>query len=125
MPIYEYECEACGHRSEELQKMGDPPLATCPACGGPYKKLLSAPSFQFKGSGWYVTDYARKDRDKGGEAKGEKEGGGEGAGKEGGGEAAAKEGGGETAAAKKGGAKKEGAAGGEKAKKGGKGETSS
>jgi putative FmdB family regulatory protein len=121
MPIYEYECEACGHRSEELQKMDDPPLTTCPACGGPYKKLLSAPAFQFKGSGWYVTDYARKDQQRG-ERSGEKEGGGEGAAKEGGG-GAAKEGGGEGAAAKEGGGKKEGAAG-EKAKKGGKRGTS-
>lgn len=110
MPIYEYECEACGHRSEELQRMDDPPLATCPACGGPYKKLLSAPAFQFKGSGWYVTDYARKDQ-KRGAAKGEKEGGGEGAAKEAG--APGKEG-----AAKEGGAKP--AAAGEKAKTGGK-----
>lgn len=71
MPLYEYECQACGHRGEELQRFEDPPLTTCPACGGPYKKLISAPAFQFKGSGWYVTDYARKEA-KGKEAGGEK-----------------------------------------------------
>ena len=60
MPIYEYQCENCGHRSEALQKMSDPPLTTCDECGGSLKKLLSAPAFQFKGSGWYVTDYANK-----------------------------------------------------------------
>lgn len=70
MPIYEYRCEACGHRSEELQRLADPPLTTCPKCGGVYKKLLSAPAFQFKGSGWYVTDYARSGA-KGGEGKSE------------------------------------------------------
>ncbi len=59
MPIYEYQCDRCGHRSEELQRLADPPVALCPNCGGPYRKLISAPSFQFKGSGWYVTDYAR------------------------------------------------------------------
>lgn len=69
MPIYEYECQQCNHRSEELQRVSDPPLTTCPACGGPYKKLISAPAFQFKGSGWYVTDYARKQ-----EGGGKKEG---------------------------------------------------
>lgn len=74
MPLYEYECQACGHRGEELQRFDDPPLTTCPACGGPYKKLLSAPAFQFKGSGWYVTDYARKGKEgkEGKEAGGEK-----------------------------------------------------
>lgn len=70
MPIYEYQCEACGHRSEELQRLADPPLATCPKCGGVYKKLLSAPAFQFKGTGWYVTDYARSGA-KGGDGKSE------------------------------------------------------
>ena len=60
MPLYEYECTDCGHLTEALQRLGDPPLSKCPRCGGPLKKLLSAPAFQFKGSGWYVTDYARK-----------------------------------------------------------------
>jgi putative FmdB family regulatory protein len=61
MPLYEYECEACAHRFERIQKFSDPPADTCPTCGkGPVRKLLSSPAIQFKGSGWYVTDYARK-----------------------------------------------------------------
>lgn len=60
MPIYEYKCQGCEARLESIQSMSDPPLTTCPECGGELKKLLSAPAFQFKGSGWYVTDYARK-----------------------------------------------------------------
>lgn len=68
MPIYEYQCLSCGKRTELLQRMADPPLATCPECGGEVKKLISAPAVQFKGSGWYVTDYAGK---KGGASKGE------------------------------------------------------
>jgi putative FmdB family regulatory protein len=60
MPIYEYQCQKCGHRSEALQKLNDPPLLECAACGGTLRRLVSAPSFQFKGSGWYVTDYAGK-----------------------------------------------------------------
>jgi putative FmdB family regulatory protein len=60
MPLYEYACEACGRRTEALQRHSDPPLSVCPHCGGKLKKLVSAPAFQFKGSGWYVTDYARK-----------------------------------------------------------------
>ena len=63
MPLYEYECTKCGERLEALQKVGDPPLTTCPQCGGELKKRLSAPAFQFKGSGWYVTDYAGKGRE--------------------------------------------------------------
>src|SRR6266853_6891858 len=59
MPLYEYECDACGHRFEIIQKFSDPPVETCPSCGGKVRKLQSAPAFQFKGSGWYVTDYAK------------------------------------------------------------------
>jgi putative FmdB family regulatory protein len=59
MPMYEYECLSCGKRTERLQRFDDPPLATCPSCGGEVKKLISAPAVQFKGSGWYVTDYAK------------------------------------------------------------------
>ena len=60
MPLYEYECEACAHRFERIQKFSDPPADTCPTCGkGPVRKLLSSPAIQFKGSGWYITDYAR------------------------------------------------------------------
>jgi len=73
MPIYEYQCQSCGKRTELLQRMADPPLATCPECGGEVKKLVSAPAVQFKGSGWYVTDYAGKGKssDKGSESKSE------------------------------------------------------
>jgi putative FmdB family regulatory protein len=61
MPLYEYECPACGHRFELIQRFADPPAATCVACGkGPVHKLLSAPAVHFKGTGWYVTDYAKK-----------------------------------------------------------------
>lgn len=60
MPLYEYECLKCGKRMEILQRMDEAPLAACPECGGEVKKLFSAPAFQFKGSGWYVTDYAGK-----------------------------------------------------------------
>lgn len=67
MPIYEYRCEDCGELTEMLQRFDDPPLETCPECGGSVKKLISAPAFQFKGSGWYVTDYARSSAD--GDAK--------------------------------------------------------
>ena len=62
MPLYEYECEACGNRFEQIQKFSDPLVETCPKCGkGPVHKLQSSPAFQFKGSGWYITDYAKKD----------------------------------------------------------------
>jgi putative FmdB family regulatory protein len=60
MPLYEYQCLACGEKSEVLQRFSDPPLAACPKCGGEVKKLLSSPAFQFKGSGFYATDYAAK-----------------------------------------------------------------
>ncbi|MFQ5792033.1 MAG: FmdB family zinc ribbon protein [Acidobacteriota bacterium] len=60
MPIYEYECSRCGHRFEMLQKVAEPPLQECVKCGGAVERLLSSPAIQFKGSGWYVTDYARK-----------------------------------------------------------------
>jgi putative FmdB family regulatory protein len=63
MPLYEYQCDGCGQRFEVIQKYSDPPVETCGACGGPVKKLLSSPAIQFKGSGWYVTDYARKSGD--------------------------------------------------------------
>ena len=60
MPLYEYQCEACGTRFERIQRFSDPLVDTCPSCGGSVKKLLSSPAIQFKGSGWYITDYARK-----------------------------------------------------------------
>jgi len=59
LPLYEYQCEACGSRFERIQKYSDPPIAACPSCGGSVRKLISSPAFQFKGTGWYVTDYAR------------------------------------------------------------------
>jgi len=61
MPLYEYECDACGHRFERIQKFSDPPVETCPKCGSPVRKLMSSPAIQFKGTGWYITDYAKKD----------------------------------------------------------------
>ena len=60
MPLYEYQCKKCHSLTERIQKFSDPPLETCPHCGGEMEQLLSAPAVQFKGSGWYVTDYARK-----------------------------------------------------------------
>jgi putative FmdB family regulatory protein len=61
VPLYEYECDACGRRFEVIQKFSDPPLEVCKDCGkGPVRKLLSSPAIQFKGSGWYITDYAQK-----------------------------------------------------------------
>jgi putative FmdB family regulatory protein len=62
MPLYEYQCEQCG-RFEVIRKFSDAPLTTCPTCGKPIEKLLSSPAIQFKGSGWYITDYARKSSD--------------------------------------------------------------
>lgn len=61
MPLYEYECESCGHRFEVIQKFSDAPIDTCPKCGKTVHKLMSSPAIQFKGSGWYITDYAKKD----------------------------------------------------------------
>ncbi len=60
MPLYEYECNDCAGRFERIQKFSDPIVKICPTCGGPVQKLLSSPAIQFKGTGWYVTDYAKK-----------------------------------------------------------------
>ena len=60
MPLYEYECKKCHHRFERIQKFSDPHVKKCPKCGGPIEQVISAPAVQFKGSGWYVTDYAKK-----------------------------------------------------------------
>jgi len=60
MPLYEYQCKKCGHRFEKIQKFSDKPVKKCPECGGTVEQTISAPAVQFKGSGWYVTDYARK-----------------------------------------------------------------
>lgn len=60
MPLYEYQCKKCHHRFERIQKFSDPHVKKCPDCGGPVEQVVSAPAVQFKGSGWYVTDYAKK-----------------------------------------------------------------
>lgn len=61
MPLYEYQCEACGKRFEVIRKFSDPALETCTQCGkGPVLRLQSSPAIQFKGTGWYITDYAQK-----------------------------------------------------------------
>jgi len=90
MPIFEYECTDCGKRTEHLQLSSSAPLTACPECDGAVRKLMSAPAFQFKGSGWYVTDYAGKG--KGGDSSGgngveKKEGAGGSASKKSGGSA--------------------------------------
>lgn len=59
MPLYEYECDVCAHRFEVIQKFSDPHVEVCPKCGGHVQKLLSSPAIQFKGSGFYLTDYGR------------------------------------------------------------------
>jgi len=64
VPIYEYQCEACNHRFEVIQKVSDKPIKKCVLCQGKVHKLLSAPGLLFKGSGWYVTDYANPERKK-------------------------------------------------------------
>jgi putative FmdB family regulatory protein len=60
LPLYEYRCRKCGTTIEKIQKFSDPPLKTCEKCGGELEQLVSSSAIQFKGSGWYVTDYARK-----------------------------------------------------------------
>lgn len=86
MPLYEFECEACEKRFERIQKFSDPNPETCPACGkGPVRKLPSSPAIQFKGSGFYITDYAKKStseaggssKPSGGEKSGDSKSGGD------------------------------------------------
>jgi len=60
MPLHEYKCTQCGHEFEALQKAKDKPLEKCPKCGGSLRKLISSPAIQFKGKGWYITDYPKK-----------------------------------------------------------------
>lgn len=60
MPLYEYECEKCATRTERIEKVSGPHLKKCPKCGGRVRRMVSAAAVRFKGSGWYVTDYARK-----------------------------------------------------------------
>jgi putative FmdB family regulatory protein len=64
MPLYEYHCKKCKHTFEKIQSFSDAPVKKCPKCGGPVEKLLSAPAVQFKGTGWYATDYAGKGKAK-------------------------------------------------------------
>ena len=71
MPLYEYRCLKCGAHVEKIQKFSDPMLTRCEKCGGKLEQLFSPPAIQFKGAGWYVTDYARKSGGDGGEKKAE------------------------------------------------------
>jgi putative FmdB family regulatory protein len=71
MPIYEYRCDDCGEVFEAIQRISDEPLGACRHCGGAAERIVSSPAIQFLGSGWYVTDYARKNANgKNGAAKG-------------------------------------------------------
>ena len=73
MPLHEYECDACGKRFEVIQKFSDAPVEVCNVCGkGPVRRLLSSPAIQFKGSGWYITDYSRKGKTSSDKTSGEK-----------------------------------------------------
>ncbi len=110
MPLYEYQCPKCG-RFELIRKFSDPALTTCPTCGAAVQKLLSAPAIQFKGTGWYITDYARKSDGKAGKGEGASEGSkGEGSKGEG-----AKSEGSKSEGSKSAGAKDSGASSGDKA----------
>ena len=75
MPIYEYACAKCGKKTEMIQRVGEKPLKICPHCGGRLTKLLSSPAIHFKGSGWYVTDYARARKEEKAEKAASSEGG--------------------------------------------------
>jgi putative FmdB family regulatory protein len=70
MPLYEYECDSCGHRFEVIQKFSDPLIDTCPKCGSTVHKLMSSPAIQFKGSGFYITDYPKKESGGGAKSSG-------------------------------------------------------
>ncbi len=71
MPLYEYECKKCGHRFEKIQLYSDKMVKKCPECGGQVEQMISAPAVQFKGSGWYVTDYAKKSSSQGSAGSGD------------------------------------------------------
>ncbi|HEX6976503.1 MAG TPA: FmdB family zinc ribbon protein [Vicinamibacterales bacterium] len=76
MPLYEYQCESCEARFEKIQKFSDPPVEVCPTCGGKVNKLPASPAIQFKGSGFYITDYPKKsssEASKAGTSKGNSE----------------------------------------------------
>jgi putative FmdB family regulatory protein len=74
MPLYEYQCDSCGHGFERIQKFSDPLETVCPVCGGAVQKLVSSPAFHLKGSGWYASDYGKTDKssDKASDAAAEK-----------------------------------------------------
>jgi putative FmdB family regulatory protein len=71
MPLYEYECKKCGHRFEKIQLYSAKMVKKCPECGGQVEQMISAPAVQFKGSGWYVTDYAKKTSSQGSSGSGD------------------------------------------------------
>ncbi len=71
MPLYEYQCDTCSHRFEVIQKFSDPLVSVCPKCSGAVRKLFSSPAIQFKGSGFYITDYAKKNSTPAGTSKGD------------------------------------------------------
>ena len=71
MPLYEYQCAKCHKRTEKIENLSGPYLKKCPHCGGKLERTLTAPSIQFKGSGWYVTDYAKKSSSPGGSGSGD------------------------------------------------------
>jgi putative FmdB family regulatory protein len=75
MPLYEYQCKKCKHRFEQIQKFSDKPVKKCPECGGPVEKLISTSAVQFKGSGWYVSDYGRKGSGQSSSSSSESDGG--------------------------------------------------
>jgi putative FmdB family regulatory protein len=77
LPLYEYKCAKCGHRFEKIESVGASEIKKCPKCGGRAERLLAAPAIQFKGSGWYVTDYAGKKPAAGSGEKGDGAGSGE------------------------------------------------
>jgi putative FmdB family regulatory protein len=62
VPLYEYQCKKCKHKFEKIQKFSDSPIRKCPECGGAVEKVMHAPNVQFKGTGWYVTDYGKGDK---------------------------------------------------------------
>jgi len=71
MPLYEYKCKKCGHQFEKIQKFSDRMVKKCPDCGGVVEQMISAPAVQFKGTGWYVTDYAKKSSSPGSSGSGD------------------------------------------------------
>jgi len=74
VPLYEYQCKKCKHKFEKIQKFSDRPIKKCPECGGTVEKVMHAPAVQFKGTGWYVTDYGGKGDKSKGESGSEKSG---------------------------------------------------